>query len=121
MIHLPFQQVNHRSHQAKTQESNFQSDALVLHELATNASKYGSLSVAHGHLTISCWQDGEAMSLVWQETDGPPIEAKPTTKGFGSQLARKSVTDQLGGAIHCEWRREGLRVELRIPLSQLSR
>lgn len=94
---------------------------LVLHELATNASKYGSLSVTHGHLTISCWQDGETMSLVWQETDGPPIESQPTTKGFGSQLARKSVTDQLGGTIHCDWRREGLRIELRIPLSQLSR
>jgi two-component sensor histidine kinase len=94
---------------------------LVLHELATNASKYGSLSVPHGHLTISCWQDGETMSLVWLETDGPLIESRPTTKGFGSQLARKSVTDQLGGTIHCDWRREGLRVELRIPLSQLSR
>jgi PAS domain S-box-containing protein len=94
---------------------------LVLHELATNASKYGSLSVAAGHLTISCWQDGETMSLVWQETDGPPIEGEPPAKGFGSQLARKSVTDQLGGEIHCDWRPEGLRVELQIPLSQLSR
>lgn len=94
---------------------------LVLHELATNASKYGSLSVAHGHLTISCWQDGASMSLVWQERDGPPIEAEPTAKGFGSQLAKKSVTDQLGGAIHCDWRPEGLRVELQIPLCQLSR
>ncbi|MCG7393507.1 PAS domain-containing protein [Microvirga sp. ACRRW] len=93
---------------------------LVLHELATNASKYGSLSVAHGHLTISCWQDGETMSLVWQETDGPRIEGKPTTRGFGSQLARKSVTDQLGGTIRPDWRPEGLRVELQIPLSQLS-
>ncbi|SCY29833.1 sensor histidine kinase [Microvirga guangxiensis] len=94
---------------------------LVLHELTTNASKYGSLSVAHGHLTITCWQDGEMMSLVWQETDGPPIQSEPAAKGFGSQLARKSVTDQLGGTLQCDWRAEGLRVDLQIPLSQLSR
>jgi PAS domain S-box-containing protein len=94
---------------------------LVLHELATNASKYGSLSVAHGHLTISGWEDGETLSLVWQETDGPLIGSEPATKGFGSQLARKSVIDQLGGTIRCDWQHEGLRVELQIPLKQLTR
>lgn len=94
---------------------------LVLHELATNASKYGSLSAADGHLTITCRQEGEAMAFVWLEEGGPPIRHKPTTKGFGSLLAHKSVTDQLGGAVTCDWRREGLRVELHIPLSQLSR
>lgn len=94
---------------------------LVLHELATNASKYGSLSVVDGHLTISCWRDREAMFLAWQEAGGPPIESPPTTKGFGSQLARKSIVDQLGGMIRCDWSLEGLRVDLQIPLSQLSR
>nr|WP_279306582.1 PAS domain-containing protein [Microvirga solisilvae] len=94
---------------------------LVLHELATNASKYGALSLADGHLTISCWRDGETMFLAWQEKDGPPIESPPTTRGFGSQLARKSVTDQLGGTIDYDWHPDGLRVDLRIPVSQLSR
>ncbi len=94
---------------------------LVLHELTTNASKYGALSVSHGHLTISCWRDEETMSLVWQETNGPPIEREPSTRGFGSQLARKSVIDQLCGTIRADWRREGLRMELQIPLNQLSR
>lgn len=94
---------------------------LVLHELATNASKYGALSVTSGNLMITCWEDGEMLSLVWQERNGPPIEGEPTAKGFGSQLARKSIIDQLGGSIICDWRREGLRVNLQAPLSQLAR
>jgi PAS domain S-box-containing protein len=94
---------------------------LVLHELATNASKYGALSIPSGHLTISGWRDAEAMFLAWQEKGGPPIENPPTTRGFGSHLARKSITDQLGGRIIPDWRREGLRVDLQIPLNQLSR
>lgn len=94
---------------------------LVLHELATNASKYGALSTANGHLTITCWHDGETMFLSWQERDGPAIEHPPGATGFGSHLARKSVTDQLGGEIVYDWQREGLRVELRVPLTHLLR
>lgn len=93
---------------------------LVLHELATNASKYGALSVIDGHLTLTCWQDGDAVSLVWQERDGPIIEGPPVSEGFGSNLARKSVINQLGGEIAYDWLREGLRVELRIPFTGLS-
>lgn len=94
---------------------------LVLHELATNASKYGALSATDGYLTIACWQDGDIVSLVWQERGGPIIESPPASKGFGSQLARKSVIDQLDGEISYDWQREGLRVELRVPLAHLSR
>lgn len=94
---------------------------LVLHELATNASKYGALSTTNGHLTISCWHDGEAMFLSWQERGGPEIDGPPKTKGFGSQLAQKSVADQLEGMIAYDWQRGGLRVELRVPLAHLSR
>ena len=92
---------------------------LVLHELATNASKYGALSAADGRLVISSWHDGEAMFLSWHETGGPEIVSAPQARGFGSRLARKSVTEQLGGEIVYDWRREGLRVELRIPLDHL--
>lgn len=94
---------------------------LVLHELATNASKYGALSTNHGTLTIACWQDGDTLSLDWQERGGPVIASPPATKGFGSNLARKTVTDQLEGEIAYDWRREGLRVGLRIPLARLLR
>jgi PAS domain S-box-containing protein len=94
---------------------------LVLHELATNTSKYGALSATDGYLTITSWHDGGTMFLSWHETGGPEIVSPPDARGFGSRLARKSVTEQLGGEIIYDWRREGLRVVLRIPLDHLRR
>nr|WP_281381277.1 PAS domain-containing protein [Microvirga lupini] len=91
---------------------------LVLHELATNASKYGALSVSEGRLRIS-WVRGVMLTLTWQEEDGPAIQGVPSTEGFGSKLARRSVKDQLGGAIAYDWRPEGLRVRIDLPLNQL--
>jgi PAS domain S-box-containing protein len=93
---------------------------LVLHELATNALKYGALSAADGCLRIVCRHDDDVVLLVWQELNGPALEGAPTSKGFGSQLARKSVTDQLGGEITYDWRREGLHVAIRLPAAQLA-
>jgi PAS domain S-box-containing protein len=92
---------------------------LVLHELATNASKYGALSVPEGHLRIT-WMRGAMLTLLWQEENGPPIPGTPRTEGFGSQLAHRSVTDQLGGTIAYDWRREGLQVRIDLPLNQLA-
>ncbi|MBL0405815.1 PAS domain S-box protein [Microvirga aerilata] len=92
---------------------------LVLHELATNASKYGALSVPDGHLRIT-WIKGAMLTLLWQEEKGPTISGPPKAEGFGSQLARRSVTDQLGGAIAYDWRPEGLQVRIDLPLSQLN-
>jgi PAS domain S-box-containing protein len=93
---------------------------LVLHELATNACKYGALSVHEGHLRIE-WTCGDGtLVLVWREENGPPIEATPEKQGFGSQLVRKSVTGQLGGDIDYDWQREGLRVCIRLPLDLIA-
>ncbi|KFG66862.1 hypothetical protein JH26_26350 [Microvirga sp. BSC39] len=91
---------------------------LVLHELATNALKYGALSVPEGHLRIS-WVRGVTLTLTWQEENGPAIQSVPGTEGFGSKLVRRSVTDQLGGAIAYDWRAEGLQVRIDLPLNQL--
>jgi PAS domain S-box-containing protein len=91
---------------------------LVLHELATNASKYGALSVPEGRLRIT-WVRGVMLTLTWQEENGPAIHGVPSTEGFGSKLARRSVKDQLGGAIAYDWRPEGLQVRIDLPLNQL--
>jgi two-component sensor histidine kinase len=91
---------------------------LVLHELATNASKYGALSVPGGRLRIT-WMRGAMLTLLWHEENGPAIQGAPSTEGFGSKLARRSVTDQLGGAIAYDWRSEGLQVRIDLPLNQL--
>lgn len=94
---------------------------LVLHELATNAAKYGALSADDGRLVIGWRQEGDHVVLSWREEGGPTIEGPPGAEGFGSQLARKSVTDQLGGTVKHDWIREGLGVTVTLPLERLER
>lgn len=94
--------------------------SLVLHELATNTSKYGALSVPDGTIRIVCRPAPPVLVLFWQESNGPAIECNPRSEGFGSQLIRRSVADQLGGDITYEWRPEGLHVQIRLPLDCLS-
>lgn len=94
--------------------------ALLFHELATNATKYGALSVATGQvrLTIDA-ADAHAM-LVWDESGGPPSVA-PATTGFGSQLIEMSAVRQLGGEVTREWRDAGLKVTITLPMASLRR
>jgi PAS domain S-box-containing protein len=93
--------------------------ALVLHELATNAAKYGCLSCVEGELAIRWTVPGENVDLIWTESGGPIIESPPTFEGFGTQLAQRSITGQLGGTLDREWRSEGLRVHMILPLDRL--
>jgi two-component sensor histidine kinase len=88
-----------------------QAVAIALHELATNAAKYGSLSVAGGKVDLN-WSheaDGQ-LKLRWTETGGPPVQA-PTRKGFGSRIIEQMIT-QLKGTTHFDWRPEGLVCEI---------
>ena len=59
--------------------------AVVLHELATNAAKYGALSVAQGFIRVHWTIDAGVVAITWRECDGPPVET-PSRKGLGSQL-----------------------------------
>jgi two-component sensor histidine kinase len=93
---------------------------LMLHELATNATKYGALSSPEGLIRIAWAQDGTDVVVTWNEEGGPPIEEEPATTGFGSKLAQKSVTGQLGGEVRYEWRRGGLRLTMRLPQERLA-
>jgi PAS domain S-box-containing protein len=88
-----------------------QAVAIALHELATNAAKYGSLSVAGGKVDLN-WSheaDGQ-LKLRWTETGGPLVQA-PTRKGFGSRIIEQMIT-QLKGTTHFDWRPEGLVCEI---------
>ena len=93
--------------------------ALIIHELATNAAKYGSLSVEEGRLRITWACDAETLTMKWQETGGPPIAGPPTAEGFGTVLSNHSVRVQLGGALTHQWNGAGLTVELSAPLERL--
>ena len=92
--------------------------ALALHELATNAAKYGALATASGVVGIRWAEEGSAMlRLVWQEAGGPPV-APPVRAGFGHRLVTQS-TAQLGGTTRFDWIPAGLQVELLLPLDRL--
>ncbi|PZN96766.1 MAG: hypothetical protein DCF31_02995 [Alphaproteobacteria bacterium] len=94
--------------------------ALVFHELATNAAKYGSLSTLVGTVDIDLRSVADGVSVVWTEQGGPAVVA-PLVDGFGARLMQLSVVRQLGGKIDRDWRPEGLVVTLTIPKAALRR
>jgi PAS domain S-box-containing protein len=95
--------------------------ALLFHELATNAAKYGALSEKGGMVALSTARDEDRFVLTWSESGGPTLQGEPTRTGFGSSLATLSVQGQLGGRLEREWRQEGLRVIVDLPATALSR
>jgi two-component system CheB/CheR fusion protein len=94
--------------------------ALVLHELATNAAKYGALSMPGGMIRIRCAADGGDLVLTWLEEGGPALAGKPESEGFGSMLARRTFAGQFGGSIARDWRPEGLSIRMCLPLAALA-
>ena len=95
--------------------------ALVFHELATNACKYGALRTAEGRVHIDSALSEEALTVRWNETGGSPLSGPPETTGFGTRLVQLSVTQQLGGEIERVWAPDGLKVVIRIPPGRLAR
>jgi PAS domain S-box-containing protein len=94
---------------------------LVLHELATNASKYGALSVAGGTVSIT-WDDAatpDMLRIDWVEAGGPPV-VRPTRRGFGSTLMETSLSHGLGGEIAVTYAPSGVRAEMRLPKAALN-
>ena len=94
--------------------------ALVLHELATNAAKYGALSVPAGCIHVAWAVHGGRLLLDWQEKGGPAVNGAPSREGFGSILARRSVNGQLGGQLTYTWHPDGLAVQLSAPMERLT-
>lgn len=94
--------------------------ALVLHEFATNAAKYGALSGEAGTVTLNWRVEDGALRLVWRERGGPRIDGEPAARGFGSALASRSVEGQLGGELRYSWLPEGLEIALRAPAEHLN-
>jgi PAS domain S-box-containing protein len=102
-----------------------QSLALVMHEFATNAVKYGALSAGGGTVQID-WElvteidKPPELRLVWTERGGPPVVVSTSAKrtGFGTRLIRGSIEGQLGGRLSVDWQEEGLVATLEIPVSR---
>ncbi|MFZ5718673.1 MAG: sensor histidine kinase [Pseudomonadota bacterium] len=88
---------------------------LVIHELATNAAKYGALSHPSGCVTVRWRMTGGVLRLTWRERGGPPV-APPTRRGFGSRLIERSLQGQLRGHARLEFAPEGLTCRIVLPL-----
>jgi len=95
--------------------------ALLFHELATNASKYGGLSAAEGGVSVAIRIEGETCHIDWHERGGPPVGARPALTGFGSRLIQLSVSGQLRGEIAKTWEADGLHARITIPMESLAR
>jgi PAS domain S-box-containing protein len=93
--------------------------ALLLHEFATNAAKYGALSTPSGRINIACSEVDDLVSLVWTESGGPHIDKPPVGEGFGSQLAHATITGRLGGTLSREWNANGLTIRLLVARERL--
>jgi two-component sensor histidine kinase len=93
-----------------------QAIAVTLHELATNASKYGSLSAPKGKVEVT-WSRAanEQLILRWTESGGPPAK-KPNREGFGTSVIKRMIREQLKGEMNLNWRTEGLACEIVLQL-----
>jgi two-component sensor histidine kinase len=89
--------------------------AVAVHELTTNAVKYGALSVPAGHVQVewSCAVDGR-FAFRWTETGGPPVKP-PTRRGFGTRVLERLVRGPLKGEARYDWREQGLLCEIIVP------
>ncbi|CAN5324413.1 hypothetical protein BH09PSE1_BH09PSE1_08650 [soil metagenome] len=95
--------------------------ALLFHELATNAAKYGALATADGVVGLHTTMTDERFVLTWTEQGGPAVAGPPERQGFGSSLATVSVEGQLGGKLERIWAPGGLVVVADLPATALSR
>jgi CheY-like chemotaxis protein len=98
-----------------------QTIALVLHELATNAAKYGALSAKTGRVDIGWEHSGDRLTLTWTEAGGPQIQP-PNKKGFGTKIISSSVAGSDKGRVSFDWHRDGLqfRLELNCQVKPIS-
>jgi PAS domain S-box-containing protein len=96
------------------------SAALLLHELATNATKYGALSAPAGAIHIDCSPKENWLAIIWEERGGPPVNGPPEREGFGGSLARKIVENQFRGRFFNEWKPGGLSIRIEIPRENIA-
>ena len=90
--------------------------SMVIHELCTNAVKYGALSVSNGRVSISWTAAEKRFRLSWKENGGPPVQ-EPSRKSFGTRLIEQALPGQLQGHARLNFETNGLTCEVNIPLN----
>ncbi len=101
--------VSHRASSALT---------LALHELSTNAVKYGALSTDNGWIEVSWSVSEETFNLTWEEAGGPQVRV-PTSSGFGSRMIQKALTSSVGGEARIDYRVDGIVFTLRTKVRDM--
>jgi two-component sensor histidine kinase len=101
--------------------AKIQALAKVLHELATNAAKYGALSIPSGQVSVS-WNskpngDGANLMLVWREHGGPPVESE-IRSSYGTNLIRNLIPHELGGKVDLIFASQGVSCRIEIPIER---
>ena len=91
--------------------------SLGLHELATNALKYGALSTTMGKIRVEWTVEGDHFHLVWIESGGPAVQA-PSVRGFGTRLLERSLAAELSGTVTLSFPGEGLRCDIHARLDK---
>ena len=89
--------------------------ALLIHELATNAAKYGAFSTPQGRVLVEWSFDAGRLELVWRESGGPAI-TRPVSHGFGTRLFSRALTP-FGGTAHADFAADGLVCKLSVPMA----
>jgi PAS domain S-box-containing protein len=93
-----------------------QAIAVTLHELATNAAKYGALSVAEGSVEVKWSRAADGLLVLrWTERGGPPVK-QPMRQGFGTRVIERMITGSLKGTMRFDWRAQGLACEIALPM-----
>jgi two-component sensor histidine kinase len=92
--------------------------AMALHELGTNAAKYGALSTDAGRVSIAWTTKEDRLRLSWRESGGPPVEP-PARRGFGSRLIERGLAADLGGSAALRFEPAGLRCDIEASLAAI--
>lgn len=89
--------------------------AMAIHELATNALKYGSLSADRGSVSVRWGSEGGQLRIDWKEQGGPPV-SHPTKRGFGSRMIERGLAAELGGTVRILFEPDGVRCLVDAPM-----
>ena len=91
--------------------------AMAMHELASNAVKYGALSTEPGRVGLTWYTADEWLHLTWREMGGPPV-APPARRGFGSRLLERGLASELRGDVSLDYPADGVVCTIRVPIGQ---
>jgi two-component sensor histidine kinase len=94
--------------------------ALVIHELATNATKHGALSAATGGVALAVAQADGRVALHWRERGGPSLHGEPGPASFGTTMSDRIAATLLGARLSRDWQRAGLAVSLSVGIDMLA-